>query len=90
MQAVKALPSSWQRKLTPACVSLKLKLALIWLVGLAGAEVIVGGGGAATRSMIKDQRGPFSKSVNGFGHFRFTPEKTWLERAKFYLAPEGP
>ena len=24
-----ALPSSWQRKLTPVCVSVKLKLALV-------------------------------------------------------------
>jgi hypothetical protein len=44
-QALNALPSSWQRKLTPACVSLKLKLALVWLVGLAGVELIVGAGG---------------------------------------------
>ena len=45
-QAVKALLSSWQRKLTPVCVSLKLKLAPVWLVGLAGVEVMVGIGGA--------------------------------------------
>jgi tartrate-resistant acid phosphatase type 5 len=37
--------------------------------------VLVGGGGAGTRKMLRDQRGPFSKSLNGFGHFQFTPEK---------------
>ena len=45
VQAVKALPSSWQRKLTPGSVSEKLKLALVWLVGLAGVELMVGAGG---------------------------------------------
>ena len=39
------LPSSWHRKLTPAAVSVKLKLALVWFVGLAGVEVITGVGG---------------------------------------------
>ena len=40
------LLSSWHRKLTPFCVSLKLKLALVCVVGFVGADVIVGGGGA--------------------------------------------
>jgi hypothetical protein len=37
--------------------------------------VLVGGGGASTRPMLRDNRGPFSKSTQGFGHFQFTPEK---------------
>jgi hypothetical protein len=45
VQALNPLPSSWHKKVTPACVSLKLKLALVWFVGLAGFEVIVGAGG---------------------------------------------
>ena len=45
MHPLNALPSSWQRKLTPDCVSVKLKLALVWFVGFAGFEVIVGAGG---------------------------------------------
>jgi hypothetical protein len=44
-QALKALPSSWHKKLTPVCVSVKLKLALVWFVGFAGFDVIVGAGG---------------------------------------------
>jgi hypothetical protein len=47
VQAVKAVVSSWQRKVTPVCVSLKLKLALVWFVGLAGDAVMVGAGGGA-------------------------------------------
>ena len=54
MHALKALPSNWQRKLTPACVSVKLKLALVWFVGLAGVEVIVGvGAGVALMVQVK-------------------------------------
>ena len=49
---MKALPSSWHRKFTPACVSLKLKLALVWFVGFAGFEVIVGAGGGVV-SMVQ-------------------------------------
>jgi hypothetical protein len=45
-QALYPLPSSWQRKMTPASVSVKLKLAPVWFVGLAGVEVITGVGGA--------------------------------------------
>ena len=45
MHPLNALPSSWQRKLTPDCVSVKLKLALARLEGLAGVDVIVGAGG---------------------------------------------
>ena len=32
-------------KVTPASASVKLKLALVWFVGFAGAEVIAGTGG---------------------------------------------
>ncbi len=43
--------------------------------GWTESFVLVGGGGAGTRKMLKDARGPFSKQSNGFGHFQFTPEK---------------
>ena len=43
--------------------------------GWTESFVLVGGGGAGTRQMLKDARGPFSKQSNGFGHFEFTPEK---------------
>src|SRR5919204_1919457 len=41
-----ALPSRLHVKLAPACVSLKEKLAVVWVVGLGGDDVIVGAGGA--------------------------------------------
>jgi 3',5'-cyclic AMP phosphodiesterase CpdA len=43
--------------------------------GWTESFVLVGGGGAGTRSMRNDVRGPFSKAINGFGYFQFTPEK---------------
>jgi len=43
--ALNPLPSSWHKKLTPVWLSVKLKLALVWFVGLAGVEVMVGVGG---------------------------------------------
>ncbi|MEO6434682.1 MAG: metallophosphoesterase [Tepidisphaeraceae bacterium] len=37
--------------------------------------VLVGGGGATTRPMRIDRRGPFSRSVHGFGELNFTPDR---------------
>jgi hypothetical protein len=37
------------------------------------AFLLVGGGGATTRPMRRDNRGPFSQAVTGFTHLRFTP-----------------
>jgi hypothetical protein len=37
--------------------------------------VVAGGGGAQTKPMLKDQRGPFSSSTYGFGSFQFTPDR---------------
>jgi hypothetical protein len=45
VHALNTLPSNWQRKITPVCVSVKLKLALAALEGLAGVDVIVGASG---------------------------------------------
>jgi hypothetical protein len=45
VHVLNVLASSRQKKLTPACVSVKLKLALARLEGLPGVEVIVGVGG---------------------------------------------
>src|SRR5438270_1477204 len=51
-QAVAALPSSWHRKVTPCSVSVKCNSAWVWNVGLSGAPVMTGAGGA-TVSMRK-------------------------------------
>ncbi len=37
--------------------------------------VLAGGGGKASRAMLRDVRGPFSKAMNGFAHFQFTQDK---------------
>ncbi len=37
--------------------------------------VLAGGGGKASRAMLRDIRGPFSKAMNGFAHLQFTEEK---------------
>ena len=41
--------------------------------GFTPSFVLVGGGGATTRPMRNDKRGPFSKSEHGFAHLTFTP-----------------
>jgi hypothetical protein len=41
-QPMYAEPSSWHLKLTPGCESVNVKVADVWLVELAGPEVIVG------------------------------------------------
>jgi len=41
--------------------------------------VVAGGGGAQTKPMLKDKRGPFSSSTYGFASFRFTPGKASVE-----------
>lgn len=37
--------------------------------------VIAGAGGAGTKPMLRDNRGPFSRSVTGFADLAFTPEQ---------------
>ncbi len=37
--------------------------------------ILAGGGGAKIRVMKRDDRGPFSRSLNGFFHLQFTPEQ---------------
>ncbi len=41
--------------------------------------VIAGGGGAARKPMLRDQRGPFSKSVLGFADLHFGPDVATVE-----------
>jgi tartrate-resistant acid phosphatase type 5 len=36
--------------------------------------IVAGGGGQKPTKMRRDRRGPFSRSLNGFVHFQFTPE----------------
>jgi tartrate-resistant acid phosphatase type 5 len=36
--------------------------------------LLVGGGGATTRPMRRDNRGPYSQAITGFTHLTFTPE----------------
>ncbi len=45
------------------------------LNGWSTSFVVSGGGGAGRRPMLRDNRGPFSRSVTGFAAFAFTPEK---------------
>ncbi len=41
--------------------------------------VIAGGGGAKTKEMLQDRRGPFSRSVHGFADFHFTPDQATVQ-----------
>src|SRR5438128_2265345 len=50
-QTLNAPLSSWQTKLTPFCASLNLKAALVWVVGLAGVDVMIGTGGAVVSTV---------------------------------------
>jgi tartrate-resistant acid phosphatase type 5 len=45
------------------------------LPGHAPSFLLVGGGGATTRPMRVDRRGPFSTSGYGFAHVNFTPQQ---------------
>jgi hypothetical protein len=45
------------------------------LAGWPMSFLLVGGGGAGTRSMRRDDRGPFSRSVYGFLHLNITRER---------------
>jgi hypothetical protein len=40
--------------------------------------VLAGGGGKAPTKMRRDARGEFSKSMNGFTHLQFTPDKATI------------
>jgi len=42
--------------------------------GWSTSFVVAGGGGAKTKPMLRDLRGPFSRSVTGFASMRFTQE----------------
>jgi hypothetical protein len=41
--------------------------------------VIAGGGGKRPTKMRRDLRGPFSKSINGFSHLLFTPDRATVQ-----------
>lgn len=43
--------------------------------GIKTSFILVGGGGATTRAMRVDRRGPFSKSAYGFADLNIAPEK---------------
>jgi hypothetical protein len=47
--------------------------------------LLVGGGGQNTRNMLRDQRGPFSRSLYGFAHLELTPERAIVK----YIDPQG-
>jgi hypothetical protein len=55
------------------------------LPGRPESFLLVGGGGANTRAMLRDNRGPFSKQIMGFAHVRLTPEKALVT----YIAKDG-
>jgi hypothetical protein len=50
------------------------------------SHVISGSGGQRPRAMRRSDRGPFSRSLNGFVHFRFTDERAVV---RFIEAPGG-
>ena len=52
MQALKAAPSSAHWNVEPLFVEVKLKLALVAVVGLVGLEVIVVSGGAVSTVQV--------------------------------------
>ena len=54
VQAAKAAPSKRHWKLLPAAVDVKLKLALLLLVGFDGFAVIFVSGAVVSASMVKD------------------------------------
>jgi hypothetical protein len=41
--------------------------------------VVAGGGGAGNKPMLRDNRGPFSRSTHGFAAFRFTPDMAMVQ-----------
>lgn len=43
--------------------------------GVRTSLMLVGGGGASTRPMQNDSRGPFSRSIQGFADLNFSPER---------------
>ena len=47
--------------------------------------LLVGGGGASTRPMRVDARGPFSRSLQGFADLNFTPDKVTVR----YIGVDG-
>jgi hypothetical protein len=46
--------------------------------------LVVGGGGARVRPVFRDTRGPFSRSVYGFAHLRFTPTTAFVRFVNKY------
>ena len=52
MQAAKALASSWQAKLLPAFVDVKLKLALLLVLVAGGAAVMVVSGAVVSTVQV--------------------------------------
>jgi tartrate-resistant acid phosphatase type 5 len=44
--------------------------------GTYTSYVVSGGGGAKRKAMLRDNRGPFSRSVTGFAAFSFGPDQT--------------
>ena len=44
------------------------------ITGWPTTFVLAGGGGAKTRAMKREDRGPFSRPLNGFFHLKLTPE----------------
>lgn len=53
--------------------------------GYPTSLMLVGGGGASTRPMRLDQRGPFSRSAHGFADLHFTPDRVAVR----YIGVDG-
>ena len=55
------------------------------VAGWKPSFVLAGGAAAHSHPIIRDSRGPFSRSVYGFVHFSFTPEKVTV----YYIGTDG-
>jgi tartrate-resistant acid phosphatase type 5 len=57
----------------------------IEVAGWKPSFILAGGGGAHSHPIVHDNRGPFSRSIYGFVHFDFTPEKAIVH----YIGADG-
>jgi hypothetical protein len=81
VQALKPPPSSWHWKLEPVSVEVKLKLALVALVGLAGFAVIVVSGGVLSMTTVRFAE---SRELPALSKTRartwYVPSAGWLDQ----------
>jgi hypothetical protein len=57
----------------------------IEVAGWKTSFVLAGGGGAHSHPIVRDRRGPFSRSIYGFVHFDFSPGRVMVH----YIGADG-